>query len=414
METSGRPDRDIGGSQGTAFGRVDADGTVYVRTAAGERAVGSWQAGSPEEGLAHYSRRYDDLATEVELLEARLATGAADAAHTRASATRVRESLATAAVVGDLDALATRLDALIERAGEQAEAARVARAAAREQAVERKNALVAEAEQLAAESTQWKSAGDRFREILDEWKAIRGVDRKTDTELWKRYAAARDAFNRRRGSHFAGLDAARKQVQSDKEELVARAETAAESTDWAGTATLMKQLMAEWKAAGRAPREAEEQLWKRFRAAQDQFFARRSEVFSERDAEYQANLAKKEALVAEAEAIDVHGDLKAAQAALRDLQSRWDAVGRVPREAVVALDRRLGAVAERIRSATDDQWRRGSAESNPLLTQVREQVAKAERQLERARAAGDARRIAEAEQALASRRQFLQLAERTG
>ena len=70
----------------------------------------------------------------------------------------------------------------------------------------RKEALAAEAEDLAANSTQWKAAGDRLREILDEWRTITGLDRKTDDALWKRYSAARETFNRRRGSHFAELD----------------------------------------------------------------------------------------------------------------------------------------------------------------------------------------------------------------
>ncbi|HEV2088460.1 MAG TPA: DUF349 domain-containing protein, partial [Cryptosporangiaceae bacterium] len=366
----------------SAFGRIDAEGTVFVRTAAGERAVGSWQAGTPEEGLAHFARRYDDLRTEVELLEARLRSGAADARHTLASAQRIRDSLSSAAVVGDLDALASRLDALIGTAQGLAEEQKAAQAKAREQAVARKRELAEEAERLGNESTQWKTAGDRLREILDEWKTIRGVDRKTDAELWKRYAAARDAFGRRRGSHFAGLDAQRKQAQTHKEELVAQAEQLAESDDWQGTANQLKQLMVEWKASGRAPREAEEQLWKRFRAAQDTFFSRRSEVFNERDAELRANQAKKEALLVEAEAIDAEADLKAAQAALRSVQNRWDAVGRVPREAMAPLDRRMRAVEERIRSASETQWRRADRDSNPLLGQVREQVAKAERQLE--------------------------------
>jgi hypothetical protein len=402
------------GGDNTAFGRVDADGTVYVRTAAGERAVGSWQAGSPEEGLAHFARRYDDLVTEVALLETRLASGAADPQHTQASVLRLQEQLPEVHAVGDLDAVAARLTALATVVAEKAEEQKAARAAAREQAAARKRELVAEAEQIAAESTQWKVAGDRMREILDEWKTIKGVDRKTDGELWKRYAAARDSFSRRRGSHFAGLDAQRKQAQAYKEELVTEAEGLSESTDWAETASRLKQLMADWKAAGRAPKDSEEHLWKRFRAAQDQFFARRSEVFSERDAEYRENQEQKEALLAQAEAIDTSADVKAAQAALRDIHHRWEAIGRVPREAMGPLDRRLRAVEERIRDAVDAEWRRASMESNPLLEQMREQVAKAERQLEKARQAGDARRISEAEKALESKRTFLEFAERTG
>ena len=217
-----------------------------------------------------------------------------------------------------------------------------------------------------------------------------------------------------RGSHFAGLDAQRKQVQTVKEDLVTEAEALAESTDWQATANRLKQLMNDWKASGRAPREAEEQLWKRFRAAQDTFFARRSTTFSERDAELKENQNKKEELLAEAERIDPTSDLRGAQAAMRDVQARWDDIGRVPREAVASLDRRMRAIEERVRVATDAEWRRGSVESNPLLAQMREQVAKAEKQLERARTQGDQRRIAEAEKALASKRQFLDLAEQAG
>src|ERR1051326_5126649 len=96
----------------TAFGRVDADGTVYVKTAEGERVVGSWQAGTPEEGLAHFARRFADLVTEVDLIEARLASGAADASHSLTSVKRLRTQLDEAHVVGDIEGLAARLDRL--------------------------------------------------------------------------------------------------------------------------------------------------------------------------------------------------------------------------------------------------------------------------------------------------------------
>jgi len=187
-------------SEPTAFGRVDADGTVYVKTAAGERVVGSWQAGTPEEGLAHFARRFEDVRTEVDLLEARLNSGTADAGQTLTSIRRIRGGLDEAHVVGDVDGLAARLDKLATIAEEKAGAARAARDAARQEAVARKTVLVEEAEQIAAEATGWKAAGDRLKEILDEWKTIHGVDKKTDAELWKRYAAARDGFARRRGA----------------------------------------------------------------------------------------------------------------------------------------------------------------------------------------------------------------------
>jgi hypothetical protein len=401
-------------SDWTSFGRVDAEGTVFVKTAEGERVVGSWQAGPPEEGLAHFARRFADLVTEVDLIEARLNSGAADANHSLSSVKRLRTSLAEAHVVGDLDGLAARLDKLAVVAEEKAGAARAAREAARAEALARKTALVEEAEKLAAESTGWKTAGDRLKEILDEWKTIRGIDKKADGELWKRFAAARDGFTRRRGAHFASLDAQRKQAQGAKEELVVEAESLADSTEWAATAARLKELMAQWKAAPRASKEAEQRLWERFRAAQDSFFSRRSEVFSARDAEQKGNLERKQQLIAQAEALDVDADPRAAQAAMRDIQAQWHDAGRVPREAAAGLDRRLRAIEERVRQAMDSAWRRTEPSANPLLAQMRDQVAEAEQRLARAQAAGDAKRIREAEQALASKRQFLQLAEQSG
>jgi hypothetical protein len=400
-------------SDWTAFGRVDEDGTVYVKTAAGERIVGSWQAGTPEEGLAHFARRYEGVVTEVSLIETRLGTGAGDAHHALSRIKELRAELEEPHVVGDIDGLMERLDKLTAAAEAKVSEVHAARSAARAEAVTRKTGLVEEAERLAADSTSWKVAGDRFKEILEEWKTIRGVDRKTDGELWKRYATARDTFTRRRGAHFATLDAGRKQAQSRKEELVTEAEQVCTSTDWAPTAARLKELMTEWKAAPRAAKEVEQRLWERFRAAQDTFFAKRSEVFTARDAEQKANLDRRQELLTRAEALDVDADPKAAQAKLREIQAQWHDAGRTSREAGSGLDRRLRAVEEKVRGAMDVAWRRTTPSDNPLLSQMRDQVAEAEARLARAQAAGDAKRIREAEQALAAKRQFLELAEHT-
>src|SRR5262249_34029981 len=156
-------------SDWTSYGRVDDDGTVYVKTSSGERVVGSWQAGTPEEGLAHFARRFADIVTEVDLVEARLNSGAAEPGHTLTTLRRIRTSLEDAHVVGDLDGLAARLEKLMAVTEGKAGEARAARDAARAEALARKTALAEEAEAIAAESTQWKAAGDRLREILDEW-----------------------------------------------------------------------------------------------------------------------------------------------------------------------------------------------------------------------------------------------------
>ena len=388
------------------WGRIDEDGTVYVKTADGERQIGSWQAGDAEAGLAFYRRRFEDLATEVTLLEKRLASGAGDPGSTRAQAEALRQTLPTAAAIGDLASLDERLNKLTDAADERAGEAAAARQQARADAIAAKEKLIAEAEQIANNATSWKVSGDRLRAIVDEWKQIKGIDRKTDDALWKRFAAARDAFGKRRGQHFAKLDAERGTAKEVKERLVARAEELSSSTDWRETATAMRDLMTEWKAAPRASREVEDALWKRFRAAQDAFFAARSGVFSERDAEQTANLKKKEEIIARAAALSLD-DPKAAQVALRDLQEEFDAIGHVPRDAMRRVDDRMRAAEQRVRDALDAEWRRGSADSNPFLAELRARLAEAEAKLEKAKASGDAARIAKAEAEVASRKSLL-------
>jgi Domain of Unknown Function (DUF349) len=394
------------------WGRVAADGTVYVRTVDGERAVGSWQAGDPAAGLAFFHRRYQDLVTEVELLEQRTATGVGDAKAARKRAMEIQASLDTANVVGDLAGLAARINQLCEAIEARIARESEARAAARAAVTDQKLRLAEEAEAL-AESSQWKPAGDRLREIQAEWPRTHGADRKLDDEYWHRYRAARTAFERRRGAHFAALDEQRKTALARKEELVSEAEAVAESEDWGPTATRLKALMREWKAAGRAPKEADDALWKRFRAAQDRFFSRRAALHAERDAGLRANAERKEALLARAEAIDPERDLEGARNALRDIQDDWARVGRVPRESVSVLEDRLRAVEERVRSAGEAAWRRTSPTENPLVERLRESIAKLERQVAAARAAGrhaDARRV---EQTLKTQREWLAQAERS-
>ena len=394
------------------WGRVDEEGTVYVRTADGERAVGSWQAGDPAAGLAHYGRRYEDLATEVALLEARLKAHTGNLSEIKAKAQTLADTIPTATAVGDLDGLAARARAMVETADSAAAAFRAEKAAARAAQVARKEALAAEAEQIGAESTAWKVAGDRLKAIVEEWKTIKGIDRKTDEALWARFAAARDAFGRRRGAHFAALDAQRSESRAAKQELIAEAQRLATSTDWGATSAAMRSLMDRWKAVPRTGREGDDDLWKQFRAAQDAFFAARTESDKQRNSEQLANQQQKEELLAEAEKLDPAGDLRGAQNTLRKIQERYDAVGHVPRAAMRALEDRMQAVEQRIRGAADSSRAR-TAPENPLLTSMRAAVTKAEEQLAKAEAAGDGKRVEEARSNLATRREWLAEAEKS-
>jgi hypothetical protein len=399
------------------WGRVDDDGTVYVRTAEGERAVGSWQAGEPEEALAYFHRKYDELAGQVQLLEQRVKGTDLAPAQAEANIAKLREAVADAHAVGDLAALVARLDGLTELVGQRREEVKAAREQARAEARTVKERIVAEAERIADETTHWKSGGERLRQLVEEWKAADRIDRVTEAALWKRLSAARTAFAKRRKQYFAGLDEQREGIRATKERIVVEAEAIADSTDWGATAAIYRELMQQWKNAGRASREAEDELWARFKGAQDQFFQARSAVFAERDASLAANAEIKEDLLAEAEKILPVTDVRTARGALRHILERWEAAGPVPREQRDRLEGGLRKVDEAVRKAEDAEWKRSNPEARAraqsTVDQLRTSIEQLEKRLVKAQAAGRAKDVKEAEEALIARRSWLEEAERT-
>ncbi|CAM5308563.1 MULTISPECIES: DUF349 domain-containing protein [Streptomyces] len=395
------------------WGRVDETGTVYVRTADGEQVVGSWQAGSPEEALAYFERKYEGLVVEIGLLEKRVKTTDLSAKDAQAAIDHIREQVDAHHAVGDLDALRVRLDKLVELVEKRREERKQQRAKQSDEARHRKEALVVEAEEL-AQSDQWRAAGERLRALVDTWKSLPRLDRKSDDELWHRFSHARSAFSKRRKAHFAQLDAQREDARRIKERLVAEAESLSGSTDWGPTAARYRELMAEWKAAGRAQREHEDDLWNRFRGAQDVFFAARSSVFAERDAEQAENLKLKEELAEEAEKLLPIGDLKGARAAFRSINERWEAIGHVPRDARPKVEGRMHAVERAIQEAEEAEWRRTNPEARVraegLTGQLQAAVDKLKGQIEQARAQGNNAKADKLERELEGRQALLDTA----
>ncbi|GLX99310.1 MULTISPECIES: DUF349 domain-containing protein [Herbidospora] len=397
------------------WGRVDDDGTVYVRTAEGERAVGSWQAGEPEEALAYFHRKFDELAGQVQLLEQRVKGTDLPPAQAEAGILKLREAITGANAVGDLDSLNNRLQALSEMVGKRREEVKAAREVARGQAKEIKERIVGEAERIAEDATHWKSGGERLRQLVEEWKAAERIDRATEAALWKRLSTARTAFAKRRKAYFSSLDEQRDQVRSAKERIVSEAEELSSSTDWNATAAAYRELMRRWKAAGRASREAEDELWNRFKSAQDQFFQARSAVFAERDASFAANADAKELLLVEAEKILPVTDVRTARSQLRALVERWEAVGPVPREQRDRLEGGLRKIDDAVRKAEEAEWKRSNPEARARAQDTVNQLRRSIEQLETrlAKAQPGSKQAKEAEEGIAARRSWLEEAERT-
>jgi hypothetical protein len=397
------------------WGRVADDGTVYVRTADGERSVGQYPEGTPDEALKFFTERFDALEFEVGLLEQRVRAAKLSPDEAAASIKTVRAQVVDANAVGDLASLVARLDALGPVLAEQREARKAERAQRAAESKAAKETLVAEAEQI-AQGNDWRGGANRLRELLDQWKALPRIDRASDDALWRRFSTARTAYTRRRKSHFAEQQEKRDAARVVKEKLAKEAESLADSREWGPTAGRFRDLMKEWKAAGPAPRDVEEALWKRFRGAQDTFFGARDAATAEQEKEFAANAEVKERLLLEAEALVPVTDLDAAKAAMRDIAERWEAAGKVPRDRIKELEGRIRKVEQEIRAVEEEQWRRTdpekSARADDMVAKLEAALASIEAELEGARSAGNDKKVRELEENLASRQAFLEMARR--
>ena len=397
------------------WGRVDDDGTVYVKTVDGERAVGSYPAGTPEEALAFFTERFEALSFEVQLLEQRVNSGKLSPEEAAESIKTVRAQVTDANAVGDLASLTGRLDALAPVLATQREARRAEKAEKAAESKAAKEAIVVEAEKIGA-GNDWRNGANRLRELLDQWKVLPRIDRASDDALWKRFSSARTAYTKARKAHFAEQDEKREGARIVKERLCKEAEALATSTDWGPTAGRYRDLMRDWKAAGPAPTDVDDKLWQRFRGAQDQFFGARDAANAALDAEFAKNAEVKDVLIVEAEALLPVRDLDATKKAFRDLAEKWEAAGKVPRDRMRDLEGRMRAVENAIRSAEDEQWKRSdpekSARANDMVTKLEDAIAKVEADLDQARAAGNDRKVKELEENLDSRRSFLDMARR--
>ncbi len=400
-----------------AYGRVGEDGVVYVITESGERAVGSYPGKSAEEALAYFVRKFEMFASEIALLGARIKSGAMVPEDAHLAVTKLRAQFDDFNGVGNLLALRVSLDqlpGLIEsnkgiyeekKAAEQA-----AKAAKREEALALKERIVGEAEAL-ADSEAWKASSEKLKNLLDEWKKAPRLDKATDAALWKRFSASRNRFDKRRRQHFATLVSKQSEVKSAKEQLVESAEALRTSRDWLATAGKFKDLMAQWKAAGRGKHSDDAKLWARFKAAQDEFFQAKNADLERRGHTMEENLAKREALTLKFEALLPVNDHRSSRKAFRELDDEWRKIGITDRKKRDLLEARIKKVNDAIREAESNHARKtdptAKARANDVVTQLQEAIENYSNQAVKAEAAGNAKRAAELREAAEARKVWL-------
>ncbi|MEU4015749.1 DUF349 domain-containing protein [Microbacterium sp. NPDC028030] len=404
-------------STSAEWGRVSDDGTVEVREGETWRVVGQYPDGTPEEALAYFVRKFDDIAFKVRALEQRQQSGGASASDLAKQAGHLIDEATDAAAVGDLAGLRERLNTLTASLSEATEQEAQQAKELVDKAIADRTALVEKAEAIAARDlskVQWKQVTAELGELFDAWQAQQQggprLSKGISQQLWKRFRDARSIVDKQRRAFYSELDDAHKSARDAKTRLVERAEALApRGTDGIPA---YRTLLDEWKAAGRAGRKADDALWARFKAAGDALYAARAEQAAAEEADSAPKIEARQALLEEAKAVADESDIKRARALLTRIQRQWDEIGRIfPREKERALDDKLRAIEQALKGREDVDWKRNNPETkaraNDMSSQLLEAIEKLEAEVAAAEKAGDEKAAKAAADALEARRAWL-------
>ena len=398
----------------TGFGRIDENGNIYVSDAGVERLIGSQPELSPEDALALYIKKYDDLASSVRLLEQRV-KAKADAKSINKSAEKILEELKEPLAIGDIQLLRDKvasvqsgIAALVAESAEKHAEEVKASLVAREE-------IVAKAEKIAAQDpqkTNYKQASALMLELFNSWQALQKssakVSKKAADELWHRFSKARNSFDANKRSYFSSQDSLVKASKTAKADLVTKAEALVEKG--ADSAVAYRDLLTAWKALPKTKTKADDSLWARFKAAGDAIYAAKTAKIEADNVAFSANLALKLEILADAEKIDV-SNLEEAKSAMRAIQARWEKAGKVPRESIRPTEDRLKAVEQKIKNVEQENWRKTDPatidRTNSVRSQLEAAIAKLEDELKLAEQSADANKITKATEALETKKAWL-------
>ncbi len=206
-----------------------------------------------------------------------------------------------------------------------------------------KTALCEKAEEIVngeyASINAWQKKSTELTELFQVWKTVGPAAKKENEEVWARFKAAMDSFFAKKKEYFSTLKDQQTENLERKTQICIEAEALMESTEWKKASDQLKKLQEEWKAIGPVPKRHADKIWKRFRAACDAFFNRKSEHFSGMRGEEEANLEAKKALIEEVKAFELGTSRNENMEALKAFQRRWLEIGHVPMKVKDAINK---------------------------------------------------------------------------
>jgi hypothetical protein len=197
-----------------------------------------------------------------------------------------------------------------------------------------KQALCEKMEALAIEYSsvkEWNNKAVEVDELMKIWKSVGRTPDKQSDEVWERFRAAMNKFYENKKSYFRGITEEKKRNYEQKFDLAVQAELIVQKReDWHKATTELKELQHKWKEIGPVPEKLSDKIWKRFRAACDEFFEQKKIIYQQQHAGENENLEAKKALIQEVKALEPKDDKDAFIASIKDIQRRWTETGFVP------------------------------------------------------------------------------------
>lgn len=205
--------------------------------------------------------------------------------------------------------------------------------AQQEENLEKKKVLCEKLEEIAEReiknAADWNLLSKEIESLQAEWRTIGFATKKENQKIYDRFRAACDKFFERKREHYTTIKDSMTANLEKKQAIIEQAEALKSSTEWKKTADQLIALQKQWKEIGAVPRKKSEQLWKRFRAACDEFFANRdANAGGEND--YYGNLKSKKRLIEEVRTYQCSEDDAANAAQMRSFNEKWQAIGHVP------------------------------------------------------------------------------------
>ncbi|MBR0290749.1 MAG: DUF349 domain-containing protein [Bacteroidales bacterium] len=211
------------------------------------------------------------------------------------------------------------------------------------------------AEKEISSSSEWNELSRKIEEIQAEWRKIGFATRKENQKIYDRFRAACDRFYARKREYYNEFKDSMNSNLEKKMAIIEEAEALKSSTEWKKATDKFIELQKQWKEIGAVPRKKSEQIWKRFRAACDEFFAERDKQAKPAN-DFYGNLKAKRALIDEIRAYEPAGDEAADAEACKGFSERWQQIGHVP-------FKDKDEVNDAYRSAIREKFPRSSASS---------------------------------------------------